>query len=200
MAVIGEDEGILGNDLAIAYLHDLSAMRKEHMGECLPCTIRSVTEVRAITEETLAVRAMGPATLAPHTVTQVRVIVPTPGARGTCDGRNRAWTAGVCPVPGVVEVVSQYRNATDPYRAERGGSHGRVRYGRTRSKSGKRPERQGRGERISGASGPTPHRRGVPAVAGSHGCPQAPICNRKKRSWTDRHLTAPDTHGRPTRD
>ena len=56
------------------YLPDLSGTRKEHMGERLPCTIRSVTEVRAVTEETLAVRAVGSATLAPNTVTQVRVI------------------------------------------------------------------------------------------------------------------------------
>ena len=65
------------------YLPDLSSARKEHMGQRLPCTIRSVTEVRAITEETLAVRAGGPATLAPHTVTQVRVVIPTPEAGGT---------------------------------------------------------------------------------------------------------------------
>ena len=64
-------------------LPDLSGTRKEHMGERLPCTIRSVTEVRAVTEETLAVRAVGSATLAPHTVTQVPAIVPTPRARGT---------------------------------------------------------------------------------------------------------------------
>ena len=95
VAEIGDNEGIFGNDFAIAhkltvrpcegamYLPDLSGTRKEHMGERLPCTIRSVTMLRAITEETLAVRAVGTATLAPHTVMQVRVIVPTPGARGT---------------------------------------------------------------------------------------------------------------------
>ena len=88
-------KGILGNDFAMAhkltvrpcegamYLTDLSGTRKEHMGERLPCTIRSVTEVWAVTEETLAVRAVGSPMLAPHTVTQVRVIVPTPRARGT---------------------------------------------------------------------------------------------------------------------
>ena len=45
------------------YLPDLTGTRKEHMGERLPCTIRSVTEVRAITEETLAVWAMGPSSI-----------------------------------------------------------------------------------------------------------------------------------------
>ena len=86
------------------YLPDLSRARKEHMGVRLPCTIRSVTEVRAITEETLAVRAVGPATLAPHTVTQVRVIVPTPGARGTVMIEMGPGPLGLCPVRGVVEV------------------------------------------------------------------------------------------------
>ena len=83
MAEIGDDEGILGNDFAMAheltvrpcegvvYLPDRSGPRKEHIGVRLPCTIRSVTEVRAITEDTLAVWAVGPAMLAPHTVTQV---------------------------------------------------------------------------------------------------------------------------------
>ena len=93
MVEIENDEGILGNNFTMAheltvrpcegavYLPDLSGTRKEHMGERLPCTIRSVIEVRVITEETLAVQAFGQATLAPHTVTQVRVIVPTPGAK-----------------------------------------------------------------------------------------------------------------------
>ena len=116
VAEIGDDEGILGNDFAIlhehtvrlcegaGYLPDLSGTRKEHMGERLPCTIRSVTEGRAVTEETLAVRAVGPATLAPHTVTQVRVIVPTHGARRTVMIEMGPGPLGLCPVQGVVEV------------------------------------------------------------------------------------------------
>ena len=74
------------------------------MGERLPCTIRSVTEVRAVTEETLAVRAVGSATLAPHTVMQVRVIVPTPRARGTVMIEPGPGPLGLCPVRGIVEV------------------------------------------------------------------------------------------------
>ena len=116
VAEIGDDEGILGNDFAMAhkltvrpcegalYLPDLSRARTEHMGERLPCTIRSVTEVQAILEETLAVQAVGPATLAPHTVTQVRVIVPTPGARGTVIIKVGPGPLGLYPVRGVVEV------------------------------------------------------------------------------------------------
>ena len=116
MAEIGDGEGILGNDFAMAHkltvrpwegavhLPDLSGKRKEHMGERLPCTIRSVTKVRAITEETLVVRAMGPAMLAPHTVTQVRVIVPAPGARGTMMIEMGPEPLGLCPLRGVVEV------------------------------------------------------------------------------------------------
>ena len=58
---IGDDEGILGNDFAMAheltvrpcegavYLPDLAGTGKGHMGERLPCTIRVVTEVRAVT-------------------------------------------------------------------------------------------------------------------------------------------------------
>ena len=57
--------------------------------------------MRAVTEETLAVRAVGSATLAPHTVTQVRVIVPTPRARGMVNGPG---PLGLCPVRGIVEV------------------------------------------------------------------------------------------------
>ena len=116
VAEIRDDEGILGNNFAMAheltvrpcegavYLPDLPGTRKEHMGEHLPCTIRSVTEVRAVTEETLAVQAVGQATLAPHTVTQVRVILPTPGARGTVMIEMGPGPLGLCPVHGVVEV------------------------------------------------------------------------------------------------
>ena len=116
MAEIGDDEGILGNDFAMAheltvrpcegavYLPDLAGTGKGHMGERLPCTIRAVTEVRAVTEETLAVRAVGSATLAPHTISQVRVIVPTPRARGTVMIDPGPGPLGLCPVRGIVEV------------------------------------------------------------------------------------------------
>ena len=116
VAEIGDDEGILGNNFAMAheltvrpcegavYLPDLAGTGKAHMGERLPCTIRSVTEVRAVTEETLAVRAVGSATLAPRTVTQVRVIVPTPRARGTVMIDPGPGLLGLCPVREIVEV------------------------------------------------------------------------------------------------
>ena len=72
VAEIGDEEGILVNDFAMAheltvwpcegavYLPDLAGTGKGHMGERLPCTIRIVIEVRAVTEETLAVQAVGP--------------------------------------------------------------------------------------------------------------------------------------------
>ena len=116
VAEIGDDEGILGNDFAMAheltvwpcegavYLPDLAGTGKGHMGERLPCTIRAVTEVRAVTEETLVVQAVGSATLAPHTVSQVRVIVPTPRARGTVMIDPGPGPLGLCPVRGIVEV------------------------------------------------------------------------------------------------
>ena len=106
----------MGNDFAMAheltvrpcegavYLPDLTGTGKRHMGERLPCTIRSVTEVRVVMEETLAVRAVGSATLATHTVTQVRVIVPTPRARGTVIIDPGPGPLGLCPVRGIVEV------------------------------------------------------------------------------------------------
>ena len=116
VAEIGDDEGILGNDFAMAheltvrpcegavYLPDLAGTGKGHMGERLPCTIQVVTEVRAVAEETLAVQAVGSATLAPHTVSQVRAIVPTPRARGTVMVDPGPGPLGLCPVRGIVEV------------------------------------------------------------------------------------------------
>ena len=116
VAESGDEEGILENNFAMAheltvwpcegavYLPNLSRATKGHMGQRLPYTICSVTEVRAITEETLAVRALGPATLTPHTVTQVRVIVPTPGARGPVMIEMGPGPLGLCPVRGGVEV------------------------------------------------------------------------------------------------
>ena len=116
VAEIGDDEGILGNDFAMAheltvrpcegamYLPDHAETGRGHLGERLPCTVRVVTEVRTITEETLAVRAVGPATLAPHAVTQVRVIVPTPRACGKVMVDRGPGPLGLCPVRGIVEV------------------------------------------------------------------------------------------------
>ena len=126
VAEIGDDEGILGNDFAMAHeltVRPFSGTRKEHMGEHLPCTICSVTEVRAVTEDTFAVRAVGPATLAPHTVTQVWVIVPTPRARETVMIEMGPGPLGLCSVRGVVEVEKDSsiwlaNTGTQPFRIE----------------------------------------------------------------------------------
>ena len=83
--------------------------KDEHMEQYLPCTIRSVTEVQAITKETLAVRAVGPAMLAPHTVTQVRVAVPNRRLGGTVMVETGPGPLGLCPVQGVVEVEQDSR-------------------------------------------------------------------------------------------
>ena len=91
VAEIGDDEGILGNDFTTA--HELTVR---------PC--EGAMYLPDGTEETLAVRAVGPATLAPHTVTQVRVIVPTPRARGRVMIEMGPGPLGLCPVQGVVEV------------------------------------------------------------------------------------------------
>ena len=86
------------------YLPDVAGTGKGQLGERLLCTIRVITEVRAVTEETLAVRAVWSATLAPHTVSAVRVIVPTPRARGTVMIDPGPGPLGLCPVRGIVEV------------------------------------------------------------------------------------------------
>ena len=116
VAEIRDDEGISGNDFAMAheltvrpcegavYLPDHAETGRGHLGECLPCTVRVVTEVRTITEETMAVRAVGPATLALHAVSQVRVIVPNPRAWGTVMVDRGPGPLGLCPVGGIVEV------------------------------------------------------------------------------------------------
>ena len=62
-----------------------------------------------ITEETLAVRALGPSTLALHTVTQVQVAVPTPRSGGTVMIKTRPGLFGLCTVRGVVEVEQDSR-------------------------------------------------------------------------------------------
>ena len=45
------------------------------MGERLPCAVRSVGQVRTITEEAFAVRAVERLTLGPQTVSQARVTI-----------------------------------------------------------------------------------------------------------------------------
>ena len=106
VAEISEDKGILGNDFAMAqeltvrphegavYLLTFSSGGKEDMGERLPCAVWLVAEVTAITEEVHAVRALRTITLAPRTVSQVSIIVPTlrPGER---DGGSWGTSAGI---------------------------------------------------------------------------------------------------------
>ena len=112
VAEIGEDEGILGNDFAMVqeltvrphkgavYLPAFTSTGKEDMGEHLPCAVWSVAEVRAITKELLAVRALRTMTLAPQTVSQVSVIIPT--LRPMVEAGT--GPLGLGPVRGVTEV------------------------------------------------------------------------------------------------
>ena len=74
------------------------------MGECLSCTVRSIAEVRAITEEAFAVQAVEGLTLAPHTVTQVNVIVSAANAKGTVMVEAGPGPLGLFPVRGVAET------------------------------------------------------------------------------------------------
>ena len=85
---IRTDEGILGNDFAIrhelavrphkgvVYLSRTSHPPNEVLGECLECLVPTITGVRAMTEETLAVRMMTVATLLPNILCQVEVSIP----------------------------------------------------------------------------------------------------------------------------
>ena len=60
---------------------------REDMGERLPCAVKA-----------FAVRAVGQSTLAPHTVSQVSVIVSATNAKGTVMVEARPCPLGLCPV------------------------------------------------------------------------------------------------------
>ena len=55
------------------------------------------------------VRAVGPAPLAPHTVTQVQVVIPTPISGGTVMIEAGPGPLGLCPLRGVVKVEQDSR-------------------------------------------------------------------------------------------
>ena len=74
------------------------------MGERLPCAVRSIAEVRAITEEAFAVQAVEGLTLAPRTMSHVSVIVSAMNAKGTVMVEIGPGPLGLCPVQGVAEV------------------------------------------------------------------------------------------------
>ena len=115
VAEIGEDKGILGNDFTMAhrlmvrpheaavYLPVTEGGGREDMGERLPCTIRSIAEVKAITEEAFTIRAVEWLTLVPCTMSQVSVIVSTTNAKGTVMVEAGPWPPGPCPVRLVAE-------------------------------------------------------------------------------------------------
>ena len=85
MAKISEDEGILGNDFAVA--HQLTVWPHEGLSraptvvatelwERLTWFVHQIMEVRAITEETLAVRTTKRVTIAPMAMCQMSMNVP----------------------------------------------------------------------------------------------------------------------------
>ena len=113
VAEIGDDEGILGNDFAMA--HVLTVWPCEG-AVYLPILSRAKEKLMAVllglyflTEETLAVRAVGPVTLGPHTITQVQVAVPTPRSGGTVMIETGPGPLGLCLVRRVVEVKQDSR-------------------------------------------------------------------------------------------
>ena len=179
VAEIGDDDFAMAHELTVwpcegtVYLPNLSRAREEHMRQRLPCTIRSVTEVQAITEETLAVRAVGPARLAPHSVTQARVVVPTPRAGETVMIEMGPGPLGLCPVRGVVEVEQDSR----------------IWLGNT----GPQPIRIEQDEVVAMAECITAR----PGASPGDGQNDEHELN---GLVTDRHRTAPNTHGRPSSD
>ena len=112
----GEDEGILGNDFAMAHrltvrLHEGAVYQPavprsgtDDMGECLPCAVRLFAEVRTITKEAFAVRAAERLILAPQTVSQARVTISAMSTGGTVMLEEGPGPLGLCPVRGVAEV------------------------------------------------------------------------------------------------
>ena len=68
MAEIGEDEGILGNNFAMAYeitVHEAQAVLTGKLGYLISWVVRVITGVRAVLEETLAVRTTERITIFP---------------------------------------------------------------------------------------------------------------------------------------
>ena len=83
VAQIGEDEGILGNEFAMAYqltvrpsegavyLPQAPTLSAEEFGEQLTCIVYTIAEVQPIMEDALAVQTMEPVTMAPMALCQV---------------------------------------------------------------------------------------------------------------------------------
>ena len=86
------------------YLPASSSTGKEDMGERLPCAVWSVAEVRAIKEEVSVVQALRTMTLAPRTVSQVSVVIPTQRRGGMVLVEAGPGPLGFCPVQWVTEV------------------------------------------------------------------------------------------------
>ena len=76
----------------------------DDMGERLPCTVRSVAEVRTITEQAYAVLAAKRLTLVPQTVRQARVNISAMSTRGTVMLEEGPGPLGLCPMRGVADV------------------------------------------------------------------------------------------------
>ena len=98
MTEIGEDEGILRNDFAmaqrltvqphegVAYLPEASREWTENLGEHLGCVVCSITEVRTVTEEAVAIRVVSQVGVAVSTTSMGRMVMQKagPGPLGLC--------------------------------------------------------------------------------------------------------------------
>ena len=162
MAEIGEDEGILGNDFAMAqhltvrphesavYLPASSSADKEDMGERLSCAVRSVAEVRAITEEAHSGPGPNDDDAGTPDGQSGEHCHPHPKAGRDGDGGSRAWPTGFVPHTradrggtGQSNLGGQPRVTPSGDRGEQSDSDGGVHDRNTRDMPGGRMEQHG---------------------------------------------------------
>ena len=130
VAQIGEDEGILGNDFAMA-----QQLTVQPHGSAVYLPASSSTGFKV-----LEVRALRTMTLVPRTVSQVSVVIPFPKAGRDGDGGSRARSIGIVPgARGDRDGTGQSNLGSQPQvtpNGESSDSDGGVRDGNTRDMPG----------------------------------------------------------------
>ena len=116
VAEIGEDEGILGNHFAVAhqltvwphegavYLSRVPTAVATELWERLTWFVHQIMEVRAITEETLAVRTTKRVTIAPMAMCQMSMNVPASTISGSVKLEPGPGPLVLYTVQGVTDV------------------------------------------------------------------------------------------------
>ena len=139
----------------------------------------SIAEVRAITEEAIAVRAVERLTLAPRTVSQVSVIVSALNAKGTVMVEAGPGPLGLCPVRGVAEVDRD----TKIWLVNLGSLPVEIEGEQVVTMAESVSETAGTDtgtteagtDEVNGKGRSAPHRCGAPAVGGGSALPPAPV-------------------------